>query len=619
MQDQWKKQAWWVEEHEDKEQLSFRQLAIKSRLPSYLVKDNIKSKTRLLSKIKPLLQQLPIQLFYRILLFLNLECALFLQAMGLEDKVLACLRTYPENLCRAWKNFNRTLEGPTLSTECVTPATLSRITCFNKFFASISESPLYTNSLFSKIQIDAIKSTHSAFNPCYPLIGMCLNNDFTYYVFATDSSVYREETTAFTHNSHVKYIFDFPNSQIEGVSWSPNGEILAVITKLTALTPTECALKLGLFPVKITLAHYLPSSGVIREFVGIGQEIITACSRFITPNLWIDDTTLLTVESSGKKFRKLVINTGLNEFTEYHQNTTGGLLAFVNGMECSNFKRQKNYVGSMSVSKFYPKNVAAFVVTCAAHSGTSHSTILFYDFVKDVAVKRIDLAGFLRSTYICPQKTILYVEKNELAEYNVRRDGAHERDSLKFCSKEGWIKKLGYISGGSLRICGDVYGIFHDCLSLHNYTDETLINLEHNSDNEYIRKLHATTPSEIYASLYSTGLDRSLQACETYAFICTEMNNSTETLARVTFTCQSAYPVRTVYVPGRKKQGCVSISQCGFLTFAEYSGFWKKPQIYYSPYMPSRNCPLNNNYYTKLYYEKPKLIYKNYARYDGEK
>jgi len=43
------------------------------------------------------------------------------------------------------------------------------------------------------------------------------------------------------------------------------------------------------------------------------------------------------------------------------------------------------------------------------------------------------------------------------------------------------------------------------------------------------------------------------------------------------------------------------MSPCGFLTFAEYSNFWKKPQIYYSPYMPSRNSPGPfMTYYSKL-------------------
>lgn len=575
---------------------------------------NIRSKSILLNKIKPLLKNLPMDIFFKILLYLNFECVLFLEAAGLQEQLIACVRSYPEYLYRRWKNFNLSLPGPKLFEELVSPSSLSLVTCFSKFFTSVSQMPLSSNLLFAKMQIDAITATFSAFNPLFPLIGMSLNNDFTYYVFATDSCVYREETTVFTHHSHVKYIFDFPDRKIEGVSWSPNGEILGIITKLASLTPVECALKRGLFPVEINLAQYIPSTGLIREFVGIGREIFAACSRFITPNFWIDDNAILTVESSGKKFRKLVIDTNRNEFTEYHQNTTSNLLKFVDSMESANHLSQKNIVGGMSVSKFYPKNVAGFIIRCSAHSGSSHSSILFYDFVKDVALKKFDLSGFVRSTYICPKKTVIYVERNHRVSFNKRRDNKQDLDPYIFCSKEAWFYKLDQDAVRPPRVYGDIYAVSHDTLSLQICTDPTILNLDHNYDEHYYKTCYSTTPSDIYACLYSSALDRSLQACETYAFVCTENSCNVQTLERLTFSHPKPYSVRTVYASTRKRQGCVSISPCGFLTFAEYSNFWKKPQIYYSPYMPSRNSPGPfMTYYSKLYYEKPIKITKKYA------
>lgn len=610
MNHKWKKSAWWIEMWEEKLSLTRSQMEIKSKLPSFLVGTTITSKTLLLHKIKSFMQALPIHLFFRILLYLNLECALYLQAMGLEEKLFYAISVYPAQICKAWKYYAHNWNGPNLEIATIKTKTLMNIRDFNKFFTSVTSSPLTSNKLFSKIQIDAINATFSAFNPKHPLIGMCLNNKFTYFVFATDSSGNRSESTAFSNNSHVKSILDFPNKVVDGVSWSPNGEWLVILTRATILGPQES--EQTIFPVNLNISRFCPLTGIMRELTGVGNEIISACSRFVTPNLWIEDSSLLIVESTGRKFRKLVLNSDMSIIKEYHINSTEGLLKFVESLECSNPARMKNVVGGMSASNKYPKNVASFVMRCAAHCGTSHSSILLYNIAKNTCLKRIDLDGLLRSAYIGLNKTIYYAEHHHKAFFNKRKD-ATDDSPHKLCTLEIWIKKL--YSDGKPFVGGSIYVLDHNMLmTSYKCTPFHDAHFDHTADEIYLFSCEATTQKEIYKSMYETSIDRSLQGCDAYAYICTETNTTCQTLVRINFYSGESYSAKTVYKPGRYRQNYVTVSQCGFQVFEEYSGFWKKPQITYSPFMPSRNCPVNLNYYSKLYYEKPIKVLKKYAK-----
>jgi hypothetical protein len=565
----WKKMPWWVEKKEETTDLTRNQIILKSRLPSYMVGINLIPKTRLLDRIRILVSKLPLNLFFTILLYLDLECAMFIEAIGLGDTLRLCLDTYPESICKVWSSRLYIADGPRTCLSEITPETVRSITNFAEFLASVTVGPLSSNQLYSKIMVDSINATFSAFNPRYNLIGMCLNNTFTYYVFSTDTTTFVSDPTPLTRRQHIKCILDLPNSMICGVSWSPDGEILAILTSNPADTPYGGS---SGFRMNVVLAYYDPLTCIMRELqVRVNQqEIFISNSMFLTPNIWFSDNAFLAVDFNAKRFKKVSVNTLTLEVMETFVNTTKNLLQFVSEMDKNVTNKIETVIGCMSVSPHYPLNTATFIGRCAAHCGGSHSFVLFYNVVDDTCLKRINFEGYIRSFFICPKKTIYYTEQK----FNNHFIHTIVPVNPLKCTEELWLdSKTPTDDGLGEIVLGDIYVIKHSDLSKTKFTKLADRNMLHGADTAFTKTSSPKNKLDVYASLHYSGLDRSLQACENYAYVCTKNNSLTQTITRISFALKKFTPVSNVNVPGRRRQACITIGKNGFLTFCEYSGF----------------------------------------------
>jgi hypothetical protein len=605
-EEKWRRNAWWVQRWEEAagRDLTKTELEIKGKLPSYLRGQTLVDKCRMLAKIRDLLAALPMQLFLSIILLLSAECAVYLEAMGLRDKLITCARTYPRQICNAWNKVQYRDRSYPYSAylRFLSQDQLPLINNFSRFFNSVSQSHLSKNPLYTKLQVDAIAANLSAFNPLYPVIGLCLNNSFTYYIFSTDTNVFRAAPNLFCNNSHLKYIFDFPGSKIIGAQWSPDGEIIAILTRPVSMVTTTS-------PVTVNLAHYCSATGITRELTMSHKDQICVSYRFASPRLWSGDNTILTTDCFGTKFRQYTVDTNHGELTELLLAPTAHLQELT---DIVSFFDKPSTIGPMSASPHYPEFTVLFLFSCSDHRSSCHSSVIFYNVKTSTPLKRFDLPGYLRSLTVTETRTLLYVEHPYQCFFSPRTNlSSHD---IEYC-------KVGetpypYQSEMGTTAHGSIHQIVNADLSYSRLeAGISTGHLIHTIDRRYKEMSGAKNALEHARCMLDTSFDRSLQSCEDYLLLCLSPlpTSPKQVLLRVDFLTETAQECSDGFV-GYRRHGVTTISPCGYLTFQEYNNFWGKPQIHHSIFLPSGEAPVHYNCFSKMYFEKPRQLKKVYRQ-----
>jgi hypothetical protein len=594
----WRTEPWLISREEEKTELTREQQVVRANLPSHLGQGFLAdSKARMLVKIKEIITRLPLNILLIIILQLRIDELVFLEVLGMAEKVHACLKTYPIQIYNSWKEDLYRMPGPPLDLSNLRDDCLPKIKSPIKFLNAACKADLDRGPLYSKLQVDSMLSTLSAFNPVHPIVGLAINNRFTYYIFSTDAQVHRPTPNSYCNNSHLKYIFDFPHARIDLVSWSPNGELLAILTT----PPDKLAIE---FSYTINLAKYHPSSGIVREYTLSMRNTVLTNSRFATSNLWSSNYGLTFVGEKGKDFRKCVIDPEFDEMREWQVSPTEGLLSYTDNLGQNPTQKlgKKNEVGTMSVSPHYPADTAAFIVVCGRHPDDHHHhSLVFYNYRTNVAIRKMDQPGFVRSIALTDLHTLLLVQQNLRCHYY---DVTPSDPSS--CNMDDWYESV-KSPLGDLTVRGHVIGINHEDLSserLSVHDDFTISHLHRDSIYDDILQKGSCT-NDFKRQLLQTNLNRELQACDDYALISLNLYCRLKRYLKLCFATGSVKSLDICYNPPGKNFGQATVSKCGFLTLIEHSGMWGKPLIYYSPFMPRKLAPKNFNCFTKLFFEKP--------------
>ena len=592
----WMDKYWWIPSWEEHLELTRSQKILKGKLPSYLRGTRLLDKARMLEHIYDLVSNLPTEIFFRLLLFLDMECLVFLEAMGFGDLLKTCFESYPNILFNKFKTQRSTrplsMDFPYMRyTNFVAENMAKSAGAFTHLFSSDLDIDFEKLPLHSKLQVDAVNSSFSAFNPLYPVVGLCLNNAYTYYIFSYDLNVYHSAPSAFSNNSHIKYIFDFPFARVEAAKWSPSGELLAILTRPPPLTLARN----WIFSLTIVLAHYCPATGFVREYKIAPNEVILTNSLTASANVWCDNSSLLLVDENGIFFKKYVIDTNFSEMQEYKVGTTKSLNDLVRKMDDDSdekpYGRAVSKYGCISASHSYPTNVVSAVMYCGNHpQELYHHSIIFYDVTAGTLLVRHDLDGFVRSLHINSSMTLYFVDENKDASFYTRFTLPPDR-----CRKNGW-HRISVAEPGSA-VKGLLIGVDHTTLEMKKLGT----GCRHPADKTYSDHASVKNCDMFSKQLVETAFCRSLQACEHYALI--EMNRVV-TMKTSLFT-NSTFSIGHGWNDGTKKMGPTSITPDGFLTLTEHSGFWTKIKIHHCPFMPVKLVPQSFYRTSKLYYEKP--------------
>ena len=596
----WRRTKWWVEQWEEHLDLTQNQLVIKGKLPSYLATKQLKDKARLLDKISNLVSNLPLIIFFRLLLYLNIECTLFLQAMGLDSSLKASISNYPARLHKAWLHkplpfsYKRV---PKMDLSGVTPSALLKVDSFATLFSASTVSDIESNPLYTKLQVDAVHCSFSAFNPLYPIIGMCLNNNFSYHILQIDSNVYQSTPNAFCNNSHIKYIFDFPCSKVEAAKWSPSGELLAILTK----PPQNLAPCSWIYSINVVLAYYSPSTGIVREYKFCERDSIQTNSFMATPNVWCSNSGLLLTDRDCKKFVRYVVDTNFSEIKTTTLGTTTTLDSYVRGLDAVKpeiLGRTPSKIGCMSVCENYPPDVASFIIFCGNHPGLYHHSILFFNVSSNILLQKIDLSGFIRSLSINSLHTYYLLHDNQTCGFFRKPLELFTR-----CNLDPWMGKR---KVPTCEAKGKVVGVTHSGFELEELQCPNHSSLNTCTDEKYSNANEAKTPEEFRKVLLQTAFDRCMQANDTSIIVSYPPTAYRNNVSKICLLTGTVKPVPTDdWKPTNRKMHIITTSKNGLLSCTEYNGIWSKPKIHHSHFLASKDAPQAFNCFSKLYYEKP--------------
>ena len=595
-----------MQESDERLDLTPNQRAIRGRLPSFIPSFQRIPKARLLDRIASILRVLPAEIFYIVLTYLNIECALYIEAVGLGDKLVDCIRSYPTQIAAAWTVNQSDMSGPPLYIKVIEPSHLKKVRSFAPFLSACSQSNLFRNPLFTKVQIDALSTSHSNFNPRYPVVGMCLHNTFTYYLFALDDNIHRTTPSMFANTSHVKYIFDVAGGRIVGTQWSPDGELLAILSKPNAAYNP--------FPstIIITLAYYNPSTGIVREYSlsSVSRDTIETSFRFASPRVWCDDSAMYLADGPAKRFRKMVVHKDRGEIEQLTLCSTKGIDDFLDDLEAQvhlprSSDEKRTQLASMSASHHYPKFVVTFLVVCFDHDQSHHNSILFYNILKDECLKRVDLPGYLRSMCITRERTVYYTE---LPVAYIFYEKLRKHPSAFVCTQEVWIQR----KEDAAFVHGSVHVTEHSEYTTRCITREAETGMVHRPDRTYSLANSVPPSADSHRHLNSVGFDRCLQACDDYALVWLTTHGNLHDLVKINFYTDSCEIVSGGLHTSRTRS-LTTMSADGFLTMSETNNFWCKPQIHYCAYLPCSASPQFFNCYTKVYFENPMPLRKTYS------